>query len=842
MSKFKFDKEEVKQAAADFGWERVLSDAGAPITEGTGKDHKGPCLACNGGNDRFFRKRDFKTTGAVHCRHCFTSKSGDGFAWIMHCKGIGFSESLSLVASIVGMKGQRSEKAPPVFKDSKWSDLLFSYWGLKKSGITREGIEKVGGVQSMHCGKRCLRIPVIGQTPHDASVFVSISGNWKFGEEDPISKKTISKCKNGFSGFIPDNCRVLIKCEGYTDLLAAMSLDLPDDVGVVTNTFGAGDTPKPKLIESMVSDVQEVWVVHDCDVPGQDGSKPFAGCFANFVPTKNLVLPFHIEEKNGKDLRDFIQDGNGFDELLEIADATEATEGVAVSPPQIIEKISDPHRLARINLENYWRDKGRKIIYWQGRWMVYREGCYVEIDHKRIASGVMAGIKAEFDRQWHIEYEEYLEKSDKEEGPPEVRVASISLQRNVIEATRSLVTTSINTQADTWLPTGERKSYISMKNGVLDLDAWLAGDADCLMEHSPDWFSLTKTEFAFDPDAKCENWEAFIRQVFTDENQISIDGASGSDEATDAADEQIDILQKFFGYCITYETYLQKILFIEGPTRSGKGTILKILNRIIGAGSVASPTFSTLCGQFGLEDLIGKRLAMITDARVSARADLSVGIERLLSISSADPVTVDIKGRSAITTELFARVLIATNEIPQLSDSSGAFANRMVCLQTPNSYLHREDFELLPRLTRELPGIFLWCLTGLKVLEADRSSFRQPASSQHLHDELAQETSPMKRFADECLVVLPKNSSEKTPLKQIHYCHCQWAKDRGHKTVKANTFSRQLTQVVPSAKSERLRPGGGGKKERFFFGVKLNETQSKLCNIAWQRADCSKIN
>lgn len=41
MSKFKFDKEEVKQAAADFGWERVLSDAGAPITEGTGRITKG---------------------------------------------------------------------------------------------------------------------------------------------------------------------------------------------------------------------------------------------------------------------------------------------------------------------------------------------------------------------------------------------------------------------------------------------------------------------------------------------------------------------------------------------------------------------------------------------------------------------------------------------------------------------------------------------------------------------------------------------------------------------------------------------------------------------------------
>lgn len=59
------------------------------------------------------------------------------------------------------------------------------------------------------------------------------------------------------------------------------------------------------------------------------------------------------------------------------------------------------------------------------------------------------------------------------------------------------------------------------------------------------------------------------------------------------------------------------MLLIVGPKRSGKGTIARVLTRLIGNGNVSGPTTSSLAGPFGLQPLIGKTLAIVSDAGIS---------------------------------------------------------------------------------------------------------------------------------------------------------------------------------------------------------------------------------
>ena len=61
-----------------------------------------------------------------------------------------------------------------------------------------------------------------------------------------------------------------------------------------------------------------------------------------------------------------------------------------------------------------------------------------------------------------------------------------------------------------------------------------------------------------------------------------------------------------------------------GPKRSGKGTIARVLRKLIGERNVAGPTLSSLGGPFGLQPLLGKSGAIISDARQGdARTPLS---------------------------------------------------------------------------------------------------------------------------------------------------------------------------------------------------------------------------
>src|SRR5262249_29496160 len=151
----------------------------------------------------------------------------------------------------------------------------------------------------------------------------------------------------------------------------------------------------------------------------------------------------------------------------------------------------------------------------------------------------------------------------------------------------------------------------------------------------------------------------------------------------------------------------------------------------------------------GLAPLIGKPLAFITDARLGGRSDQAAITERLLSISGEDALTIDRKHIDAWTGRLPTRFTILTNELPRISDTSGALVGRFVMLVLVHSFYGREDPGLTARLLTELPGILNWALHGYRRLR-QRGYFLQPASACEAIEQVEMLASPTKAFINEC--------------------------------------------------------------------------------------------
>src|SRR5215813_5574967 len=131
---------------------------------------------------------------------------------------------------------------------------------------------------------------------------------------------------------------------------------------------------------------------------------------------------------------------------------------------------------------------------------------------------------------------------------------------------------------------------------------------------------------------------------------------------------------------------------------------------------------STLGGEFGLAPLLGKSLAVISDARFGGGKNASVVVERLLSISGEDTLTVNRKYREQWSGRLPVRLHVISNELPRLGDASSAIVGRLVLLLTTRSWLGKEDYELETKLRAELTGILNWSLDGLRRLTLDNEN------------------------------------------------------------------------------------------------------------------------
>nr|BDD44594.1 hypothetical protein 1 [Flavobacteriaceae bacterium] len=327
------------------------------------------------------------------------------------------------------------------------------------------------------------------------------------------------------------------------------------------------------------------------------------------------------------------------------------------------------------------------------------------------------------------------------------------------------------------------------------------------MAHSqptPSFFSFNALDF--DPDPTAEEpvqWLAFLDQVM------------GTDE------ESKVLLQDWFGYCLTGDTSQQKMLLMVGPKRSGKGTIARVLTHLVGAGNVCGPTTSSLAGDFGLQPLIGKNLAVVSDARFSGKR-IQIVVERLLCISGEDLLTVDRKHLPSVSLQLPTRFVFLTNEIPRLCDASGALAGRFMVLELTESFYGREDKELTGKLTAELPGILNWAIDGWKRLQ-ERGKFVQPKSVGRTLKDMENLASPVLAFVEECCDL---GMGLRCKVGDLYGLYRLWGKWEGHsRSPTKQSFGRDLNAAVSGLRVRRNHTDG-----RFYDGINLKtEYQELLC-------------
>jgi putative DNA primase/helicase len=279
--------------------------------------------------------------------------------------------------------------------------------------------------------------------------------------------------------------------------------------------------------------------------------------------------------------------------------------------------------------------------------------------------------------------------------------------------------------------------------------------------------------------------------------------------------DAIKVLGEWFGYVISGRLDLHKIFLMVGPTRGGKGVIARMLGSLIGRQNVAGPTLNSLGGDFGLAPLIGKSLAIISDARFVGKND-HVVVERLLSISGEDTLTINRKYRDQWTGKLPSRLHVISNELPRLGDASTAIVGRIVLLMLSRSWLGREDFDLEPALRSELPGILNWALLGLQRLTADNANrFTRLISADEAITTLRDLASPVAAFVRERCAIGPKGT---VPVDELYAAFKAWADNNGHPKSPKQVFGRDLRAAVPAI---RVGQPGTTQRVRVYTGIAL---------------------
>jgi len=371
---------------------------------------------------------------------------------------------------------------------------------------------------------------------------------------------------------------------------------------------------------------------------------------------------------------------------------------------------------------------------------------------------------------------------------------------DVVDALRAIVLLDSAAKAPTWNPFNDdppAAQVVSMANGLLHVPT------RTLLPHTPRFFTHHSLPFPFEVDAPAPSaWLEFLQQLWADDPS------------------SIATLQEVMGYVLGGDTRLQKIFLLVGPKRAGKGTIGRVITGLLGGHNVAAPTLANLATNFGLQPLINRPLALISDARLSSRGDGKIVVERLLSISGEDSLTIDRKHRDPWTGRLPTRFVVMTNELPRLSDASGALASRFILLVLTKSFYGGEDVRLADRLLSEAPAIFNWALQGLDRLNA-RGHFVNPESGVEAIQQLEDLSSPVLAFIRNACQVGPFE----VEVGRLWRAWKAWCESDNRYAGTREVFGRDLRAAVPTVRRVRARSDDG--RTYTYVGIALRTADQR---------------
>jgi len=460
-----------------------------------------------------------------------------------------------------------------------------------------------------------------------------------------------------------------------------------------------------------------------------------------------------------------------------------AREKVSEEPPVLHPKT--PMKSAR---EFVARERS-DLLHYNGDWLAYEAAAYAELEDATVRRDLYHFLEQAKMPPTEKQKEAGLRVGD------DFRPDTTSVN-HVLDALRAVAHRPRDSfKPPCWLE-GDgppARELVACRNGLLHLPT---GD---LLDHTPRFFTRNALTFDYDASAPAPSgWLAFLETLWPDEP------------------EAVTLLQEIFGYLLIPDTSQQKIFLMVGPTRSGKGTIARVLTELVGPPNICAPSLADFGETFGLEPLLGKQLAILSDVRLDGKANHAAIAESLLKISGEDTVTVKRKFKSAWDGRLGVRFMLLSNLMPRFSDASPALANRFVPLLMDQSFLGREDHDLLTKLLPELPGILNWAIDGWRRLR-ERGRFNLPQSSRDAIQQLIELAAPVATFMREECELDPEGEVAKAELFDRWK---NWCDRNGTLPGALNSFSMQL-YAATSARVRSKKSRKGDDRVMVFAGLRL---------------------
>lgn len=366
--------------------------------------------------------------------------------------------------------------------------------------------------------------------------------------------------------------------------------------------------------------------------------------------------------------------------------------------------------------------------------------------------------------------------------------------KNVINSRdRTEIINSLKQEGRKNIPKEIKETWIQFRNRIYDVQTGKSFDA------SPKYFVTNPTPYEVSGDPRTPT----IDRIFNEW----------------VGEDYVKTLHEIMAYCLLPDYPINRLFCFIGGGLNGKSCFLNLLRKFVGEGNVCSTELDVLLNsRFEITRLHKKSVCMMGETNFNEMNKTSI----IKKLTGKDLIGFEYKNKNPFEDYNYAKVLIATNNLPTTTDKTIGFYRRWLIIDFPNQFTEEKDI-LAEIPEEEFGNLATNCLCVLKDL-LSRRAFSNEGDVESRMNKYEDRSDPIEKFMRE----FTEEDSEGYIFKWAFEKRLsEWCKENKFRVMANNTIGKKMKDKgFESGKRYGdwyVKEGEDKKQYRAWFGMKWKE-------------------
>lgn len=239
--------------------------------------------------------------------------------------------------------------------------------------------------------------------------------------------------------------------------------------------------------------------------------------------------------------------------------------------------------------------------------------------------------------------------------------------------------------------------------------------------------------------------------------------------------DYVQTLYEIIAYCMLPDYPIHRLFCFIGAGLNGKGCFLRLLRKFIGGDNVCSTELDTLLtSRFEVTRLHKKLACQMGETNFAEMNKTSM----LKKLTGGDLIGFEYKNKDPFEDDNYAKIIIATNNLPATTDKTIGFYRRWMVIDFPNQFSEKKDIlEEIPE--EEYESLARKCVFILKDL-LEKRKFTNEGSIEERIRKYEDKSNPLKKFWDENIM---EDLNEFITKAEFRRKLKEWCRENGFREI-----------------------------------------------------------